>query len=168
MNVLKAITERRSHRGTFQKRDIETDDLEKLIEAARWAPSPFNVQPWELVLIQEAAGKSALADLTEQAVIAQFKDAKFLDDNSRWMRLTETEWQALGGRCVARRPRHTPKVASGCPRKTVAGALEQREVVYAFGAFGCWEDTGSGDRCTGARGTAADAGYDELQEISAW
>ena len=38
MNVLDAITQRRSHRGTFQQRDIETDDLEKLIEAARWAP----------------------------------------------------------------------------------------------------------------------------------
>ena len=63
MNIFDAMTLRRSHRGTFQERAIDTDDLEKLIEAARWAPSPFNVQPWELVIIQETEAKIALADV---------------------------------------------------------------------------------------------------------
>ena len=35
MNVFDAITQRRSHRGTFQERLIEIDDPEKLIEAVR-------------------------------------------------------------------------------------------------------------------------------------
>ncbi len=93
MNVFDAIRQRRSHRGKFHERAIDENDLGKLIEAAQWAPSPFNVQPWELLIIREAKGKAQLANLTEQAIVAQFKDAKFLDDNSRWIRLTETEWQ---------------------------------------------------------------------------
>ena len=83
MNVFDAIRHRRSYRDEFQNRPLDTDDLNQLIEAARWAPSPFNVQPWELLIIQEPEGKAALAEVTETAIVEQFKDAKFLDDNSR-------------------------------------------------------------------------------------
>ncbi len=136
MNVLDAITQRRSHRGTFQKRDIETDDLEKLIEAARWTPSPFNVQPWELLLIQEASGKSALAELTEHAVIEQFKDAKFLDDNSRWMRLTEKEWQELGDGVLLADHVTLPKPLQHAPEKLLQGLLENAKAFTLLGHLG--------------------------------
>ena len=93
MNLFDAIASRRSHRGQFQDRQIRPEDLDRLLEAARWAPSPFNVQPWELLIIREIEGKIALANLTEKCVAEQFKDTKFLDDNHRWMRLTNEEWE---------------------------------------------------------------------------
>lgn len=93
MSLFDAITSRRSYRGQFQDRKIRPEDLDKLLEAARWAPSPFNVQPWELLIIREREGKIALADLTEKCVAEQFKNTRFLDDNRRWMRLTEEEWE---------------------------------------------------------------------------
>ena len=93
MGIFDAIAARRSHRGRFQDRPIRSDDLDQLLEAARWAPSPFNVQPWELLIIREIEGKTALADLTEKCVTEQFKDSKFLDDNRRWVRLTSEEWE---------------------------------------------------------------------------
>ena len=136
MNIFDAIIQRRSHRGTFQKRDIETDDIEKLIEAARWAPSPFNVQPWELVLIQETAGKAALADLTERAVIAQFKDAKFLDDNSRWMRLTETEWNKLGDGVLLADHVTLPKPLQDAPEKLLQELLKNAKSFTLLGHLG--------------------------------
>ncbi len=136
MNVLDAIIQRRSHRGTFQRRDIEADALEKLIAAARWAPSPFNVQPWELVLIREASGKSALADLTERAVIAQFKDAKFLDDNSRWMRLTEKEWQELGDGVLLTDHVTLPKPLQDAPEKLLKGLLKNAKAFTLLGHLG--------------------------------
>lgn len=117
MNVFDAITQRRSHRGDFQPRAIDEADLGKLIEAARWAPSPFNVQPWELLIIREAEGKARLAELTEAAIVAQFKDAKFLDDNSRWMRLTETEWRARGDGVLLTEHVTLPKFLQGAPEK---------------------------------------------------
>ena len=117
MNVFDAITQRRSHRGDFQQRALDEADLGKLTEAARWAPSPFNVQPWDLLLIQEPEAKTRLAELTETAIVAQFKDAKFLDDNSRWMRLTEAEWQERGDGVLLTEHVTLPKFLQSSPEK---------------------------------------------------
>ena len=96
MELFDAITQRRTHRGEFRTDAISQEHLDQLIQAAQWAPSPFNTQPWEFLIIRENAGKNALAELTAQSVVEQFKDSTFLDDNSRWMRLTEAEWEARG------------------------------------------------------------------------
>ena len=115
MNVFEAITQRRSHRGEYQHRSIDEADLNRLIEAARWTPSPFNVQPWELIIIQESEGKNVLADITEQAIVEQFKDAQFLEDNSLWMCLNETEWQDRGDGVLLTDHVTLPKLLQNCP-----------------------------------------------------
>ena len=96
MELFDAIVQRRTHRGEFRPDAISQEHLDRLIAAAGWAPSPFNTQPWDFLVIREATGKNALAELTAQRVIDQFKDSTFLDDNSRWMRLTEAEWEERG------------------------------------------------------------------------
>ncbi len=136
MNVFDTMTQRRSHRGAFQERAIDADDLEKLIEAARWAPSPFNVQPWEIVLIQESEGKTALADLTERAIVAQFKDPKFLDDNSRWMRVTETEWQERGDGVLLSEHVTLPKLLQNAPGKLLEELLKNAKAFTLLGHLG--------------------------------
>ena len=136
MNVFDAMIQRRSHRGTFQKRAIDADDLEKLIEAARWAPSPFNVQPWELVLIQESEGKTALANLTERAVVAQFTDPKFLDDNSRWMRVNEKEWQERGDGVLLSEHVTLPKPLQHAPEKLLEELLKNAKSFALLGHLG--------------------------------
>jgi len=96
MDILKIITKRRSYRGKFIDNPIAQSDIEQLIEAARWAPSPFNIQPWELILITSEEKKEALAELTAKCIINQFKDPRFLADNGEWMRLTIEEWKKRG------------------------------------------------------------------------
>jgi len=44
MDVLEAVEGRRSMRA-FKNRDVPAEIVEKLIEAARWAPSAGNIQP---------------------------------------------------------------------------------------------------------------------------
>ena len=136
MNVFDAITQRRSHRGTFQNRAIDATDLEKLIEAARWTPSPFNVQPWELVIIQEAAGKDALAEVTEHAIVEQFKDAKFLDDNSRWMRLTASDLKVLGDGVLLTDHVTLPKLLQDAPDGVLEGLLKNAKAFTLLGHLG--------------------------------
>ena len=136
MNVFDAITQRRSHRGTFQNRAIDAADLEKLIEAARWTPSPFNVQPWELVLIQEAEGKATLAEVTARAIVEQFKDAKFLDDNSRWMRLTEAALKELGDGVLLTDHVTLPKLLQNAPDKFLEGLLKNAKAFTLLGHLG--------------------------------
>ena len=96
MELFDAITKRRTHRGDFRMDAISQEHLDQLIQAAQWAPSPFNTQPWEFLIIRGAAGKNAIAELTARCVVDQFKDSTFLDDNSHWMRLTDSEWEARG------------------------------------------------------------------------
>ena len=136
MNVFDAIIQRRSHRGTFQNRAIDAADLEKLIEVARWTPSPFNVQPWELVLVQETDGKTALADVTERAIVEQFKDAKFLDDNSRWMRLTETDLEEFGDGVLLTDHVTLPKLLQDAPDGLLEGVLKNAKAFTLLGHLG--------------------------------
>ena len=50
MDLLDAIAKRRSVR-TYKKQDLPPGTVEKLLEAARLAPSAGNVQPWEFVVV---------------------------------------------------------------------------------------------------------------------
>lgn len=47
--LLDVILHRWSPRS-FADRDVPADDLKKLFEAARWAASSFNEQPWRFFL----------------------------------------------------------------------------------------------------------------------
>ncbi|MCX6446094.1 MAG: nitroreductase family protein, partial [Actinobacteria bacterium] len=44
------IAERWSPRAYDESATISADDLTAIFEAARWAPSAFNAQPWKFVL----------------------------------------------------------------------------------------------------------------------
>jgi nitroreductase len=61
MDVLTAIRERRSCRK-FLPDDIEDASIEKIIEAAVWAPSPANNQPWEFIVVTNPDVKQKIYD----------------------------------------------------------------------------------------------------------
>ncbi len=61
MDVLEAIRKRRSIRA-YTSEEISEEDVKRLIEAARWAPSAGNIQPWEFVIVTNAETKRKLAD----------------------------------------------------------------------------------------------------------
>ena len=66
MDVLKAIFSRRSCHN-FDSRDIEPEKIDKILEAARWAPSPSNSQPWEFIVITDRDAIHRLYELSEKA-----------------------------------------------------------------------------------------------------
>ena len=59
MNVLEAIALRHSVRE-FRPEPVPTETLCRLIEAAHLAPSSWNLQPWEFVVVTDPAVKRAL------------------------------------------------------------------------------------------------------------
>ncbi|MEM2105280.1 MAG: nitroreductase family protein [Candidatus Bathyarchaeia archaeon] len=61
MDVLEAIKGRRSIRA-FESRNVPDELVEKLIDAARWAPSAGNIQPWEFVVVRKPEIKKMLAE----------------------------------------------------------------------------------------------------------
>ena len=60
MELSEAIKGRRSIR-TFKNQNVPGKMIEKLIDAARWAPSTGNIQPWEFVIITKPTVKKKLA-----------------------------------------------------------------------------------------------------------
>ncbi len=61
MELWEAIKKRRSIRS-FQDRDVEEEKILKMIEAATWAPSAGNVQPWEFVVVRNPEIRKKLAE----------------------------------------------------------------------------------------------------------
>ena len=64
MKNLELLRIRRSIR-TFQNKSIVREDLEKLVDSARYAPTARNVQPWEFVVITDKHKLAELAKLAE-------------------------------------------------------------------------------------------------------
>jgi nitroreductase len=64
MDVFTAIKERRSCRK-FQPEAVSDADIEKILEAGNWAPSPANQQPWEFVVIMNTGIKEKLFSESE-------------------------------------------------------------------------------------------------------
>ena len=96
MTPLELIRSRRSRRRDFSDAPVRKEDIDALIEAVRWAPSPFNAQPWELLFATDPELKSALGELTRRETAAQMRDRSFLEAAARWTRLDEEEWERAG------------------------------------------------------------------------
>jgi nitroreductase len=60
MDVFDVIRGRRSVRS-YTREEVSEEELIKVLEAGRGAPSAGNVQPWELVIVRDGATKSRLA-----------------------------------------------------------------------------------------------------------
>ncbi len=66
-NLLSLMRERRSVRR-FRAEPLPAGTLERLLEAARWAPSASNRQPFRFLAIEDAASRTRMVDLVRQAV----------------------------------------------------------------------------------------------------
>lgn len=59
MDIFTAIEERRSCRK-FKPEPVAGEVIEKILDAAAWAPSPINMQPWEFVVITNSSVKDQI------------------------------------------------------------------------------------------------------------
>ncbi len=96
MEFMETVLKRRTYRGQFADKPISQSDLDSIIEATRWAPSPFNIQPWEIILVTQQKSKDDLADLVLKSMSNQMADGRFLKDVSQWMSLSTDEWKRRG------------------------------------------------------------------------
>lgn len=70
MDVLEAIKERRSIRA-YTDEEVSERDVERLIEAARWAPSAGNIQPWAFVVVKDVETKRKLSSAALNQTLIQ-------------------------------------------------------------------------------------------------
>jgi nitroreductase len=60
MDVLQAIRERRSIRQ-YSQEPVSENQLNRILEAGRWAPSRGNSQPWKFILLNDDQIRKELA-----------------------------------------------------------------------------------------------------------
>lgn len=61
MNVHELIQTRRSVRK-YKSEPVDADSLQKVIQAIQWAPSWVNLQPWEIVVVDDQEVKERLME----------------------------------------------------------------------------------------------------------
>lgn len=62
------VKNRQSDRG-YTSQPIEKDKLERILEAARIAPSACNAQPWKFIVVNDQDIKNKLADTTSSKIL---------------------------------------------------------------------------------------------------
>jgi len=55
------LMKKRGNVTRFKKDPLKPEDLEKILEAARWTPSAGNAQPWELIVIEDYETKKEIS-----------------------------------------------------------------------------------------------------------
>jgi nitroreductase len=60
MDVIQAITDRRSINFFEPGKDLSDDKIKKLLELAALAPSSMNLQPWRVIVVNDPERKKAL------------------------------------------------------------------------------------------------------------
>ena len=79
MDLIAAIKERRSCRA-FLPDPIDEATIEQVLEAAVWAPSPANLQPWEFIVITSQEVKEKI-----YATSNELKQAWFEKSGWKWV-----------------------------------------------------------------------------------
>ncbi|SPD74719.1 Nitroreductase [uncultured Desulfobacterium sp.] len=80
-SLLELVKKRRSIR-CFKPDPVPDEYIEKIIDAARWAPSGFNMQPWEFAVVKKPKLKEEIVKLIGEGFL-QFKE----------METTREPWQ---------------------------------------------------------------------------
>lgn len=91
MNVLELIKSRRAvFPAQYTQQDIAREDIEKLLEAANWAPSHKKTEPWRFKIIQgtslESLGdhlSSTYARITPAEKYSIFKEKKLRENPTK-------------------------------------------------------------------------------------
>ena len=82
-DLLSLVQTRRSIRA-FTQEPVPDDAVEKIIEAARWAPSGANSQPWEFLVIREQETKDAMASIARDLMELGHKAELTRPEELRW------------------------------------------------------------------------------------
>lgn len=122
MDVLEAIKGRRSIRA-FQNRDIPPKIVEKLIEAACWAPSAGNIQPWDFIIVKKSETKRKLA----KAALGQ----TFIEEAPVVIVVCANENRSAQGYGIRGKTLY-------CLQDTAAAIQNIHLTAYSFGLGTCW------------------------------
>lgn len=122
MDVFEAIKGRRSIRA-YKDKDVPAEVVEKLIDAARWAPSAGNIQPWEFIVVRNPETKRKLAE----AALGQY----FIEEAPVVIVVCANEVRSAQGYGMRGKSLY-------CLQDTAAATQNLILAAYAMGLGTCW------------------------------
>jgi len=122
LDVFEAIKNRRSIRA-YTSGKISDKEIEKLIDAAHWAPSAGNIQPWEFVIVRD--------DKTKRRLLAAALDQTSIEEAPVVIVVCADENRS--GWRYGSRGRHLY-----CLQDTAAAVQNMLLAAYALGLGACW------------------------------
>jgi nitroreductase len=120
MDVIEAIKGRRSIRQ-YLPQPVEEEKIRQILEAAQWAPSASNKQPWHFIVVRDSKTRQELAKRHSYG---------------RWMAESPVVMVALGD------PKRSPKYHLCDPHNAVMNLLL---AAYSLGLSTCWMGVRDGD-----------------------
>jgi len=122
LEVFEAIRNRRSVRA-FTSEGVSEEEVKRLIDAARWAPSAGNIQPWKFIIVRDAKIKRRL-------VIAAL-DQTFIEEAPVVIVVCADEGQSSMGY-------GSRGLTLYCLQDTAAAIQNMLLAAYALGLGTCW------------------------------
>ena len=122
MDVFEAIKNRRSVRA-FTREEVSEEEVKRLIDAARWAPSAGNIQPWEFIVVRGTKIKRRL-------VVAAL-DQTFIEEAPVVVVVCADERQSSMGY-------GSRGLTLYCLQDTAAAIQNMLLAAYALGLATCW------------------------------
>ncbi len=122
MEVLEVIKGRRSIRA-FRSKPISFESVKKLLDAARWAPSAGNIQPWEFIIVRKPEIKKKLAE----AALHQY----FIEEAPVVIVVCADEGRSSQGYGIRGKTLY-------CLQDTAAAIQNIHLVAYSLGLGTCW------------------------------
>lgn len=68
-DFVQLVTDRQSDRAFDSNKQVETEKIHRILEAARLAPSACNSQPWHFIIVDEPELKNKVADATSSRIL---------------------------------------------------------------------------------------------------
>ena len=122
MDVFEAIKNRRSVRA-FTNEPVSNKEVTKLIDAAKWAPSAGNIQPWEFVVVRDPKIKRGLS--------AAALDQTFIEEAPVVILVCANQLRSGSGY-------GSRGVNLYCLQDTAAATQNMLLAAYALGLATCW------------------------------
>jgi nitroreductase len=133
-DLLKIIQKRQSTRALFQSnRKIPKKDLEKILEASRWAPTAHNMQNFELVLVDDQKILDQIGKIKYKTSITFIKENyKQLSFSVAQLRRKKTGILAFGFPPAWRNPKIKPEDINDEERSSFMEELIQTSSALLF------------------------------------
>ncbi|MDD5428138.1 MAG: nitroreductase family protein [Candidatus Omnitrophica bacterium] len=143
---LKNIIEQRRSIRRFICKSISTDTIKDMVDMARWAPCPNNIQPWRFYFAKKdsAVTKKVIGYLENKAAIKSIAIALFLNDAIRVLKSCDSVLYVFNNNMVRNRYKkmvssYYQKKANLFEEQAIAAAIENM-MLYAetLGIGGVW------------------------------